>query len=144
MGDPFGATPPIAPPSFPEPRIISTHITLQAPLSRRGRGPGLVLVLDHYALIERSEKHLDPPPLQKWAEEGFAVVQLLVPGRVDDGGEFPLKKALEVLKGCEECEFENGVGLICKRCSPLNYALEESRITNTKELRKSMACESAT
>jgi hypothetical protein len=34
------------------------------------------LVLDHYALIERSETHLDPPPLQKWAEEGFAVVQV--------------------------------------------------------------------
>jgi carboxymethylenebutenolidase len=33
-------------------------------------------VLDHYALMERSEKHLDPPPLQKWAEEGFAVVQV--------------------------------------------------------------------
>ena len=107
----------------------------------------MVLVLDHYALIERSEKHLDPPPLRKWAEEGFAVVQLLVPGRVDDGGEFPLKKALELLRGCEECEFEKGVGLICKRCSPQSCALalgEERRLANMKELRKSMACESAT
>jgi carboxymethylenebutenolidase len=58
------------------PQRISPHVTLQAPLSRRGRGPGLVLVLDHYAAIEASEKHLDPPPLQKWAEEGFAVVQV--------------------------------------------------------------------
>ena len=71
-------------------------------------------MLDHYALIEKSEKHLDPPPLQKWAEEGFAVAQVLVPGKVDDGGEFPLEKALEALKGCEGCDFEEGVGLICR------------------------------
>ena len=59
-----------------KPQRISSHVTLQAPLSRRGRGPGLVLVLDHYAEIGPSEKYLDPPPLQKWAEEGFAVVQV--------------------------------------------------------------------
>ncbi|KAH3948293.1 hypothetical protein HBH53_104540 [Parastagonospora nodorum] len=106
------ATPPSAPHSYPEPQAISPQITLQAPLSRRGKGPGLVLVLDTSALIDKSEKHLDPPPLQKWAEEGFAVVQLVVPGKVEDGGEFPLKKALEILKGCEACEFDKGVGLI--------------------------------
>jgi carboxymethylenebutenolidase len=109
------ATPPSAPRAFPDPQIISPHITLQAPLSRHGKGPGLVLVLNHVALIDKSEKHLDPPPLQKWAEEGFAVVQLIVPGKVEeDGGEFPLKKALETLKGCDACEYEKGVGLICK------------------------------
>lgn len=77
-------TPPLPPPSssaphlpsYPAPQEISSHLTLQAPLSRRGHGPGLVLVLDHYALIEKSEKHLDPPPLQKWAEEGFCVAQV--------------------------------------------------------------------
>jgi carboxymethylenebutenolidase len=109
------ATPPFAPRAFPDPQIVSPHITLQAPLSRHGKGPGLVLVLNHVALIDKSEKHLDPPPLQKWAEEGFAVVQLIVPGKVEeDGGEFPLKKALEVLKACDACEYEKGVGLICK------------------------------
>jgi carboxymethylenebutenolidase len=41
-------------------------------------------------------------------------VQLLVPGKVEDGGEFPLQKVLEVLKGCDACEFEKGVGMICK------------------------------
>jgi carboxymethylenebutenolidase len=66
MGELFEATPPSAPLSYPKPQSISPHITIQAPLSRRGKGPGLILVLDHYALIEKSEKHLDPPPLQKW------------------------------------------------------------------------------
>lgn len=111
------ATPPSsksAPLAFTEPQLISPNITLQAPLSRRGKGPGLILVLNHYALVEQSEKHLDPPPLQKWAEEGFAVVQLLIPGKPEDGGEFPLQKVLEVLKGCDGCEYAKGVGLICK------------------------------
>lgn len=72
-------TPPSAPhheASYPAPQEISTHLILQAPLSRRGKGPGLILVLDHYAQIAKSEKHLDPPPLQKWAEEGYCVVQV--------------------------------------------------------------------
>ncbi|CAN9353954.1 unnamed protein product [Alternaria alternata] len=68
---------PITPPSSssqrappPLPRTISPSITLQPPLSRRGKGPGLVLVLDHYAAREAKDGCLDPPPLQKWAEEG--------------------------------------------------------------------------
>lgn len=43
--------------------------------------------------------------------EILTVSQLLVPGKVD--GEFPLQKALDVLRDCEQCEFGNGVGLIC-------------------------------
>lgn len=113
MGEAAHPDTPVAP-DYPPSQQISPHLTLQAPLSRRGKGPGLILVLDHYALIETSEEHLDPPPLQKWAEEGFAVAQVLVPGKVDDGGEFPLEKALEVLKGCESCIFGKGIGVVCK------------------------------
>ena len=65
-----------APVSYPEPQQVSPHILFQAPLSQRGRGPGLILVLDHYALLTESEKNWDLPPLRKWAEEGFAVVQV--------------------------------------------------------------------
>jgi len=107
------------PPSLPKipnapARQLSPHLTLQPPLSRRGNGPGLVLVVDHYALLEESTDHIDPPPLLKWAEEGYAVVQIMVPGKVDDGGEFPLEKALEALRGCSECIFGEGVGMICR------------------------------
>lgn len=63
-------------PSYPAPQHITPHLTLQAPLSRRGNGPGLVLVLNHYAQIEKKEGELDPEPLRKWAEEGFCVVQV--------------------------------------------------------------------
>ncbi|OAL56013.1 NTF2-like protein [Pyrenochaeta sp. DS3sAY3a] len=120
-------TPPSAsaPLSYPAPQQVSPHVTLQRPLSRRGRGPGLILVLDHYASTAKSEKHLDPEPLQKWAEEGFAVVELLVPGNAEDGGEFPLQKALDLLKGCEECDMSNGVGMI-SYISRLPYYVEEA------------------
>lgn len=118
MGEATPPSPPVGPTSYPSPQQISSHITLQPPLSRRGKGPGLILVLDHYALLEPSDKHLDPPPLQKWAEEGFAVVQLLVPGKTEDGGELPLQKALDVLKECDACDFGKGVGVVCKFCLP--------------------------
>lgn len=117
MGEVTPSSQLVAPASYPSPQEISPHLLLQPPLSRRGRGPGLILILDHYALVEKSEKHLDPPPLQKWAEEGFAVVQLLVPGKVEDGGEFPLDKALKVLKGCEGCDYGKGVGIVCESCN---------------------------
>jgi carboxymethylenebutenolidase len=42
------------------------------------------------------------------------VVELLVPGKVEDGGEFPLQKALGLLKECDACEYEKGVAIICK------------------------------
>lgn len=118
----------VAPASYPTPQQISPHLLLQPPLSRRGNGPGLILILDHYALVEESEKHLDPPPLQKWAEEGFAVVQLLVPGKVEDGGEFPLDRALETLKSCEGCDYGQGVGVVCESCVLLFLELEEGDV----------------
>ena len=75
---------PVTPPSasqtplslLPQPLDISPNLKLQTPLSRRGKGPGLVLVVDYKSVVERQEGILDPPPLQKWAEEGFAVVQV--------------------------------------------------------------------
>ncbi|KAJ4319416.1 hypothetical protein N0V94_003920 [Neodidymelliopsis sp. IMI 364377] len=134
MGEAVAATPPSSvAPSYPPSQQISPHLTLQPPLSRRGKGPGLILVLDHYALIEPSEKHLDPPPLQKWAEEGFAVVQLLVPGKVEDGGEFPLQKALDVLRECEGCIFGKGVGVV-SYISRLPFYVEEAAIQHPEIL----------
>jgi carboxymethylenebutenolidase len=104
---PTTATPLVRPPI-----ILTPDITLQSPLSRRGHGPGLVLVVDHYAALEESATSVDPPPLQKWAEEGFAVAQIKVPGRVGEGGEFPLERTLAALKELEGFDGGN-VGLVC-------------------------------
>lgn len=114
-----------APPPPPPPPIhISPHLILQAPLTTRGHGPGLILVVDHYALLDASDKHIDPPPLTKWAEEGFAVAQVLVPGKVEDGGEFPLERAITELRALKGCVGE-GIGLI-SYLSRIPFYVEEA------------------
>ncbi|KMU74443.1 dienelactone hydrolase [Coccidioides immitis RMSCC 3703] len=52
------------------PRDISPNITLQPPLSRRGNGPGIIIITSECLELNDSEETLDPPPRQKWAEEG--------------------------------------------------------------------------
>jgi carboxymethylenebutenolidase len=56
---------------------LSQCITLQLPLSRCGKGPGVILIrpLSH-AQCQEDNKTLDPEPLKKWAEESFIVAQI--------------------------------------------------------------------
>jgi carboxymethylenebutenolidase len=58
---------------------------LQSPLSRCGKGPGLILVrpLSH-AKCQEQNKTLDPEPLKKWAEESFTVVQITLGKLITD------------------------------------------------------------
>ncbi|KAI9693365.1 MAG: hypothetical protein M1822_005361 [Bathelium mastoideum] len=55
------------------PSKVSEHIFLQRPLSRRANGPGLIILIPRQVDTNGHNKTLDPPPLQKWAEEGYAV-----------------------------------------------------------------------
>ncbi|KXX82210.1 hypothetical protein MMYC01_201708 [Madurella mycetomatis] len=57
---------------------VTPEVSIQPPLSRRGSGPGLVLVVPATLDLSRHDKTLDPPPRQKWAEEGYAVAQILI------------------------------------------------------------------
>ncbi|CAL5874268.1 uncharacterized protein PFLUO_LOCUS8557 [Penicillium psychrofluorescens] len=58
---------------------LAVNATLQPPLSRCGHGPGLILLRPAcYAGCQQDNKSLDPEPLQKWAEESFAVVQITI------------------------------------------------------------------
>ncbi|QRV82006.1 carboxymethylenebutenolidase [Ceratobasidium sp. AG-Ba] len=53
--------------------------TYQPPLTHRPTGRGLILVLSDPHPSRESHPtplHLDPPPIQKWAEEGFAVLAI--------------------------------------------------------------------
>lgn len=99
-------------PTIALPITISPYLTLQTPLSRRGIGPGLILIAEENAPLGFSDR-LDPPPLQKWAEEGFAVVQLLVKDGVVDGMKMGIERAVEVLRHCEQCSVGVGVGVVC-------------------------------
>lgn len=66
-------------PSEP-PIALAPNVTLQPPLTRRGYGPALVLVLprvvDPVPIGDSTPtpSQIDPIPIQKWAEEGYAVL----------------------------------------------------------------------
>jgi carboxymethylenebutenolidase len=93
--------------------VLGPGITIQPPLSRLGHGPGLIILTP-----TTSSKSASGPdylsPLQKWAEEGFAVVELQV-AFVDSTGsvEKSLDVALDALAECPTCDRTN-VGLIGK------------------------------
>ena len=99
-----------------KPIPLSGHSTLQLPLSRRGIGPGLfVLVPKQYGTLGDGvkKKTLDPEPLQKWAEEGFAVVEIRI------GSEDSLEVVrsafeigVEALMMQAECVFLPAIGAI--------------------------------
>lgn len=101
-----------------KPVALAANITLQPPLSRRGHGPGLVIfVPDTYSTENkgRDSKTLDPPPIQKWAEEGFAVVEVKT-GGLDDSSRITAawELSFKALTTLPECESDYKIGVVGK------------------------------
>ena len=105
--------PPVPLPSAPS-RTLSPNLTLQPPLSRRGHGPGLLIICSDQVTIdeEAAKKSLDPRPLQKWAEEGYAVVRLGLPLQQHGSVKEQLVRGIEALRDLQECDVKDKVGLI--------------------------------
>ncbi|OTA56772.1 carboxymethylenebutenolidase [Hypoxylon sp. EC38] len=104
----------IIPPSAPLAKLGS-QLTIVTPLSRRGHGPGLLLLVDENLDLRRHNKTLDPPPQHKWAEEGYAVAQLRIAesseeGFIRDG----LRLALSKLSKASFCDQTQKIGIIGK------------------------------
>jgi carboxymethylenebutenolidase len=99
---------------------LASNVRLQTPLSRRGKGPGLLIFVPaEYNGTGDSSKTLDPEPLQKWAEEGFAVVEIRIitgPLPVPDVLNAPeaCTKAFEALRSLPQCTFDEKMGVIGK------------------------------
>lgn len=92
---------------------LNPNAVLQPPLTRRGHGPGLIAFLPAPCTVngtQRPEKTLDPEPVQKWAEEGFAVVGLTT--GTDWNVQNILNNALDTLMARDEVDTKNGVGII--------------------------------
>jgi flavin-binding protein dodecin len=96
---------------------IRSDIVLQPPLSRRGTGPGIIIFLPdsaHLVLADQSApKSLDPDPITKWAEEGFAVVAIT--GTSSDevsSAAKALKEALEALQALEQVDMKQKFAVI--------------------------------
>ena len=94
---------------------ISSNIVLQPPLSRRGTGPGIIIFLPdpaHLVLADQSvTKPLDPDPITKWAEEGFAVVAITGSDEVPSVTH-ALKEALEALQALEQVDIKEKFAVI--------------------------------
>ncbi|KAG5645746.1 hypothetical protein DXG03_005283 [Asterophora parasitica] len=96
---------PVALPSAPLVSLSQSEV-LQPPLTRRGTGPGIILILPHFEdlnLRMAGPKPLDPEPIQKWAEEGFTVAGV-TPSSPDWSSEQSLKKATDALLGLKELD----------------------------------------
>lgn len=83
---------------------ITPGISIQPPLSRRGTGPGLIVVVPSDVDLGSHEKTLDPPPRQKWAEESYAVAQIVSD---KEGVDIAEKVAVAIgelgrLRGCDD------------------------------------------
>lgn len=97
---------------------VSRHTILQPPLSRRGVGPGLIIVQHAVDVLTDAVKaaelpSLDSEPVQKWAEEGFAVAAVTLP-RGAENGDFTdeLIAAATALKAHSSVTSKEGLGFV--------------------------------
>ncbi|EEU34097.1 uncharacterized protein NECHADRAFT_49897 [Fusarium vanettenii 77-13-4] len=104
-------TKPPAPLPTSELTTLSKGMVLLPPLSRRGHGPGLIILHRH---AEDPLAFYDgaPSPLLKWAEEGYAVVQLDPTSFEGRPAEDVLREAVEALDQCSRCDPKGNVGLV--------------------------------
>lgn len=128
----------IAPPPLPSAPVVelSPTLSLQPPLSRRGHGPGIIIVVSDEADPKNNtntHKTLDPVPIQKWAEEGYAVAQLKAPSSGASSWTFreDLHQAVAALKGHESCS-EKGkfavIGLLRTPSSPARWVTGSANV----------------
>lgn len=105
-----------APVSLPSAKAfsVSDSITIQPPLSRRGHGPALIILVPADLALSGSDSTLDPPPLQKWAEEGFAVGQIQVSGGPVIALKDDLGRAVHALRESKACDRSDRIGVVCK------------------------------
>ncbi|SJL03207.1 related to dienelactone hydrolase and related enzymes [Armillaria ostoyae] len=88
---------------------LSENAVLQPPLTRRGTGPGMIIFLPPASAFETStegDKTLDPEPVQKWAEEGFAIVGV-TPSASGWSVEESLAKGVDALLDLKELDIKD-------------------------------------
>lgn len=110
-GNGLGPVPPLPQPQLTD---ISPGVSLLEPLSRKGNGPGLIV------LVPTQEKETEadrlaikdgvPSTLVKWAEEGYTVIE--IKEQAFNASKDPFVVALDALQKCAKCEPKDKVGLI--------------------------------
>lgn len=95
-------------------RILAPNIVLQPPLTRRGSGPGVVLLMPDASKLKLNTgpRPLDPEPVQKWAEEGFAVVAVSPSESEGRSLNTILKQAIDTLIALDEVDVRDKFAII--------------------------------
>lgn len=102
------------PPPLPSPELreLGFGISLLQPLSRRGTGPGVVVIVPDSLVSNIAIEQGIPSPLIKWAEEGFMVVEIQEKAMGDEDVVTVLAKAALAISKEERCEPKGMVGLV--------------------------------
>ncbi|KAH0336279.1 NTF2-like protein, partial [Aureobasidium melanogenum] len=89
----------------------TSSMIIQLPLTRPGKGPGLLLLVDSPSASQiTSNDHLDPCPRLKWAEEGYLVAELMVSDESDFASDF--SNTISALQEHPANDGKQGLGLI--------------------------------
>ncbi|KAJ8102921.1 hypothetical protein POJ06DRAFT_59046 [Lipomyces tetrasporus] len=87
---------------------LADNAVIQPPLSRRGHGPGLIIIISEAQCDIPCKDTLEPHPLQKWAEEGFAAVRVSfhpkMPSLTSWNIGLALNQGISALKSLPECD----------------------------------------
>lgn len=100
------------PPPLPSPELteVMPGVSLLRPLSRLGTGPGMIILTHDYQDSLAINEGV-PSPLVKWAEEGYAVIEIQATALTTAKGDI-IKSAVETLRDCDKCEPKDKVGLV--------------------------------
>ncbi|KIW15885.1 hypothetical protein PV08_05935 [Exophiala spinifera] len=111
MGKYNDITKPAPPLPSPNLRELEPGVSLLWPLSRRGYGPGLIVLTtdtdDPLAIKDGVPSHL-----VKWAEEGYAVVGIEERAFSSSRASMLLALAVDALAHCEKCDPKGTIGLV--------------------------------
>ncbi len=95
-------------------RTWALSVVLQPPLTRRGTGPGVIILLPEASTlkIRTGSRPLDPEPVQKWAEEGFAVAGVTHSGLGQSALVSTLEQAVKGLLSLAELDTRDKFAII--------------------------------
>ncbi|THX90313.1 hypothetical protein D6D05_00499 [Aureobasidium pullulans] len=109
---------------------VSPLVVIQPPLSRIGKGPALIILIDQESASKPTADSIDPPPLQKWAEESFVVARIDLSKLPTKDFEATLSNTIDAVKQLPEYDDNQKIGLIAylSACSPeIVMSLETSK-----------------
>lgn len=94
---------------------LAPGVILSQPLSRKGSGPGLIVLVNQSGATNDTTLRIEngvPSPLMKWGEESYTVVELLEEAFLD--GKDPISLAVSELSKADKCEPKNAIGVVGK------------------------------